>query len=71
VRVLMRRPDRVGGPLPRTWLALAGILGAVVAYLAHGLFDYMLAFNSTGGLWWAALGLCLAAVPALAAEDGT
>jgi hypothetical protein len=45
----------------RTWLALAGILAAGIAFLGHGLFDYFFAFNATNGLWWATLGLLLAA----------
>ncbi len=64
VRVLARRrPTDGGGPelSSRAWIALAAILAAVVAFLAHGLIDYFLAFNPTGGLWWATLGLAAAA----------
>ena len=53
-------PDRDALP-PRTWLALAAVLAACIAFLGHGLFDYFFAFNPTNGLWWATLGLLLAA----------
>jgi O-antigen ligase/polysaccharide polymerase Wzy-like membrane protein len=49
----------------RTWLVLAAVGGAVIAFLVHGVLDYFLAFNPTSGLWWATLGLALAAPVAL------
>ena len=48
-------------PAPRTWLALGAILAAVIAFLGHGLFDYFFGFNPINGLWWALVGLALAA----------
>ncbi len=64
VVVLSRRPSQTDDetPLPtRAWVALAAILGAAAAFLGHGLLDYFLSFNPTGGLWWATLGLAAAA----------
>ena len=69
VRALAARRDPASAIAPRTWLALGAILAAVMAYLVHGLFDYMLSFNATAGLWWATLGLALVAVPALTSGD--
>ncbi len=43
------------------WLWSAAIGGAVVAFLVHGLLDYFFGFNPGGGLFWAVLGLALAA----------
>jgi O-antigen ligase len=43
------------------WLALGAILAAVIAFLGHGLFDYFFGFNPINGLWWATVGLALAA----------
>jgi hypothetical protein len=48
-----------------TWLTLAGVVAAIAAFLAHGFLDYFLAFNPTSGLWWATLGLAIAAPAAL------
>jgi O-antigen ligase len=48
-------------PSPRTWLALGAILAAVIAFLGHGLFDYFFGFNPIIGLWWAVVGLAVAA----------
>jgi hypothetical protein len=40
---------------------LGAILAAVIAFLGHGLFDYFFGFNPINGLWWATVGLALAA----------
>jgi O-antigen ligase len=63
-RALIARAGAVtplAGLSRRSWLAFAAILAAAVAFLGHGLFDYFFAFNPTNGLWWATLGLCVAA----------
>lgn len=39
------------------WMFRAALVGAVVAFLVHGLVDYFLGFNPTAGLFWALLGV--------------
>lgn len=57
-----RPPDAaLAGLSERQWLGLGAILAAAIAFLAHGLFDYFFAFNPINGLWWATLGIALAA----------
>jgi hypothetical protein len=41
------------------WLVRVGLLAALVAFLAHGVVDYFLAFAPTGLLFWVFLGLLL------------
>jgi O-antigen ligase len=63
-RALARRKPATPDPYcpsPRTWLVLGAILAAVIAFLGHGLFDYFFAFNPINGLWWATVGMALAA----------
>lgn len=50
------------------WLALGAILAAVIAFLGHGLIDYFFGFNPINGLWWATVGLALAAPAVIMGE---
>ena len=53
---------RLLAPAPtRTWIVGAALVAAVAAFLGHGFVDYFFSFNPTNGLWWATLGLVLAA----------
>lgn len=63
VRRLLERPSRtLSAPAStRTWIVGAALVAAVAAFLGHGTVDYFFAFNPTNGLWWATLGLVLAA----------
>jgi hypothetical protein len=60
LRLVVPRPP--SGANPRTdagWMFRAALVGAVVAFLIHGLVDYFLGFNPTAGLFWALLGIGL------------
>jgi hypothetical protein len=74
VRQVLRRPasgdpasgDPLSGDPPSGdpaadagWMFHAALVGALVAFLVHGLVDYFLGFNPTAGLFWAVLGVGL------------
>jgi len=63
VRRLLERPaGTLSAPAStRTWIVGAALVAAVAAFLGHGTVDYFFSFNPTNGLWWATLGLVLAA----------
>jgi O-antigen ligase len=63
VRRLLQRPAAaLSAPAStRTWIVGAALVAAVAAFLGHGTVDYFFSFNPTNGLWWATLGLVLAA----------
>jgi len=41
------------------WALQAGLIGAMVAFMVHGIVDYFLGFGPTGLLFWALLGMTL------------
>jgi O-antigen ligase len=63
VRRLLERPAQgLSAPAStRTWIVGAALVAAIAAFLGHGTVDYFFSFNPTNGLWWATLGLVLAA----------
>jgi O-antigen ligase len=60
--VARRSVSAHGRPLnDRQWLALAAIVAAAIAFLAHGFVDYFFAFNPINGVWWATLATAITA----------
>jgi O-antigen ligase len=43
-----------------TWIVHACLVGAIVAFLVHGVFDYFLAEPAPALVFWTLLGLCVA-----------